>query len=323
MRDLRTLPKAHLHLHLTGALRPGTLAEFAARDGLTLPPPMQPGVVHEFTRFQAVYSAARAALRTAEDIARVVVEAATDDAADGAGWLEIQVDPTSYGARLGSLQAVVEAVLTGAAAAPIPVGVVLAASWAAPAEHAQRIAALAAFYAGQGVVGYGISNDERRGQVADFVPACRIAVDAGLLVTPHSGFYLGPTHVRDCVELLGARRIGHGLRAAEDPATVELLASAPVALEVCPTSYPPFGGPALDALPVPALLAAGVPVALGSDDPLMFGTSLAGQYGIARDALNCSDEQLAALARHSVAASTAPPVVVAELRAGIEAWLAA
>ncbi len=149
-----------------------------------------------------------------------------------------------------------------------------------------------------------------------------MAAEAGLLVTPHGGFYEGPAHVRDCVEVLGAHRIGHGLRAVEDPATLELLASRSVALEVCPTSYPPFGGPALADLPLGVLREAGVPVALASDDPLLFGTSLAGQYAIARDAVGLTDAQLAALARESVRASAAPPEVAAHLLAGIDTWLA-
>jgi adenosine deaminase len=319
VRDLRTLPKANLHLHLTGAMRPATLAELAARDGLAVPPPLPAGV-SGWPAFQGRYDAARAALRDADDVARVVVEAAADDAADGCGWTEIQVDPTAYAPRLGGLAAAVEAVLAGAAAAPIGVGVIVAASWAAPPEHALALAALAARYAGRGVVGFGISNDERLGRVAGFAGACRLAADAGLLVVPHAGFYEPAAHVAECVRVLGARRIGHGVTALACPRTVGLLAERGVALEICPTSYPPFGvltGP----LPLRAALAAGVPVALGTDDPLLFGVGLAGQYGIVRDVLGCTDADLAALAAQSVAASAAPTEVKARLTGAIPAWL--
>jgi adenosine deaminase len=105
--------------------------------------------------------------------------------------------------------------------------------------------------------------------------------------------------------------------------TVALLAERGVALEFCPTSYPPFGVVAdLAAVPLRGLLAAGVPVALGTDDPLLFGAGLAEQYAIARDVLGCSDADLAALARHSVAAAAAPAELKAELAAGVDAWLA-
>jgi adenosine deaminase len=323
-RDLSALPKAHLHLHLTGAMRPATLAELAARRRLAVPPPLAPGTVG-WPAFQSRYDAARAALASADDIARVVVEAAADDATDGCGWLEIQVDPTSYAERLGGLDRAVEAVLAGAAAAPIPVGVVVSTSWAAPGEHAYRLAALAARYAGRGVVGFGVSNDERLGRVTDLAPACALAAGAGLLVTPHAGFFAPAGHVAECVRVLGAARIGHGVTACASPRTVELLADRGVALEICPTSYPPFGlaGLAdLASLPVRSLLAAGVPVALGTDDPLLFGVGLAGQYAIARELLGCSDAELAALARHSIAASAAPAGLKSRLAAGVDAWLA-
>jgi adenosine deaminase len=342
MRDLRTLPKANLHLHLTGSMRPATLAALAARYGVPVPPPLDPGSVHRWEAFQGRYDAARAALRTAEDIARVVAEAVADNAADGGGWLEIQVDPTSYAERLGGLEPVVESVLAGALGTPT--GVILAASWGRPPEVARRVAELAVRYAGSGIVGFGLSNDERLGRIADFVPAFRVVAEAGLAAVPHAGFYEAAWHVRDCVTLLGARRIGHGLTACADPATLALLAGRAVTLEVCPTSYPPLGVVAdFAALPIPALLAAGVPVALGTDDPLLFGAArepdqqhsgaarepdqqhsgagLAEQYAIARR-IGCTDEQLAAMARHSIEGSAAPAEVRERLLAGVRNWLA-
>jgi adenosine deaminase len=317
MRDIRMLPKANLHLHLTGSMRPATLVELAGRYGVPVPPVLDMGMVHGWEAFQSRYDAARAALRTAGDIARVVAEAAADNAADGAGWLELQVDPTSYAPRLGGLEPVVEAVLAGAQG--YPVGVILAASWGRP-DLAERVAPLAVRYAGRGVVGFGLSNDERLGRVADFVPAVRTAAEAGLISVPHAGFYEPAWHVRDCVTLLGARRIGHGVTAYADPETLALLAGKGIALEVCPTSYPPLGVGDLTTLPIPALLAAGVPVALGTDDPLLFGAGLTEQYEIARR-LGCTDEQLAALARHSIEGSAAPPETRYRLLDGVARWL--
>lgn len=183
------------------------------------------------------------------------------------------------------------------------------------------MARLAARYAGRGVVGFGLSNDERLGRVADFVPAFRTAAAAGLLGTPHAGFYEPARHVRDCVTLLGARRIGHGLTAAADPATLALLAERRVALEVCPTSYPPLGVVSdLAEIPIRALLAAGVPVTLGTDDPLLFGTALADQYAIGRR-IGCTDAERAAIARHSVLASAAPADLRGRLLGDIDGWL--
>ena len=313
-----TLPKTNLHLHLTGAMRPATLAELAARDGLPLPPPFASGAVHEWPAFQQRYDLARAAIRGAADIERVVVEAATDDAGCGAGWIELQIDPTSYAPVAGGLAGALEAALSGAARAPIPVGLIVAASWAAPPEHALALATLAASYAGRGVIGFGLSNDERLGRVSDLVAACRVAAEAGLVVVPHGGFYTPPSHVADCVRLLGAHRIGHGLSAMTDPATRDLLAERGVALEICPTSYPPLGVAAIADLPIRALRAAGVPVALGTDDPLLFGSDLATQYTL----VTTDPTEQADLARCSVTASAAPPDLRDELLHDIVAWRA-
>ncbi len=318
-RDLAALPKAHLHLQLTGSMRPSTLRELADRHGMAAPD-HDGREVREWAAFQARYDAARAVIRTPNDVRRIVVEAASDDAADGCGWLEIQVDPTSYAPALGGQSEALEAVLAAAADAPIPTRIVVASSWARPPEHAERLARLAARYADAGVVGFGLSNDERRGRVADFAPAFRIAADAGLIATPHSGFYTAASHVRDCVELLGADRIGHGTAAATDPATMALLAERHVALEICPTSYPPLGVHALADVPIRTLLEAGVPLALASDDPLLFGVGLAGQYAIEREASGLPDDVLAAIAAHGINASAAPAPVKRRLLAGVEDW---
>jgi adenosine deaminase len=302
-------------------MRPATLIELAGRYGVTVPPPL-PGAAGTWAAFQDRYDASRAVLRTPADVGRVIAEAASDDAADGCGWLEIQVDPTSYVPVFGSLEAALEAVLAGAAAAPIPVGVLVASSWQRSPAHAVTLARLAARYAGAGVVGFGLSNDERGASVADFTPAFKLAREAGLLAAPHSGFYTPATHVQECVELLGAARIGHGTSAATDPVVVELLASRGVALEICPTSYPPFGVHELSTIPVKTFLAAGVPVAVSTDDPLLFGVGLAGQYEILRGSLGLTDEDLAAVAVGGIQASAAPAEVRTRLVAEVATWLA-
>lgn len=320
-RDLRTLPKAQLHLHLTGAMRPATLTELAGRYGVSVPPPM-PSSAGTWAAFQDRYDASRSVLRTAADIERVVVEAALADAADGCRWLEIQVDPTSYAPVFGSLEAALEAVLDAAAAAPVPMGVLVASSWRRSPSHAVSLAQLAARYASSGVVGFGLSNDERGAVVSDFTPAFRVARDAGLLAAPHSGFYTPAAHVEECVSLLGASRIGHGTSAAADPRVVDLLASRGVTLEICPTSYPPFGVHELSAIPVRTFIEAGVPVAVSTDDPLLFGVGLAGQYEILRASLGLSDAELASLAVGGIRGSAAPAEVKGRLEAEVATWLA-
>ena len=333
MRDIRALPKAHLHLHLTGSMRLTTLQEFADAYQITLPPALRGGSVgwsdtdRDWSVFQARYDAARSTLRSVDDLRRVIREAAEDDAVDGSGWLELQADPTSYAARFGGVDGVIEVLLDScrdaAQATGVGIGLIVATSWARSGEHARTLGQLAARYAGAGVVGFGISGDERCGRPADFAAACRIAAAAGLLRTPHAGYYTGPEHVRECVDVLGATRIGHGITAVHDRRVLDQLAAQAVALEICPTSYEPLGVlESVHQLPITALLAAGVPVAIGADDPVLLGTRLAGQYQILRDVLGFDDKQLAVLARHSITASAAPPGVKRRLLTGVDDWLA-
>src|SRR5664279_5053698 len=124
VRSLTLLPKAHLHLHFTGSMRPTTLVDLAAERGTRLPtalvdgdPLRVPGNERGWFRFQRLYDAARACVRTESAMRRIVAEAAQDDAAEGSGRLEIQVDPTSYAPFLGGITPALEIVLDAAVAA--------------------------------------------------------------------------------------------------------------------------------------------------------------------------------------------------------------
>ncbi|HEX3611578.1 MAG TPA: adenosine deaminase [Sporichthyaceae bacterium] len=334
-RDLAALPKAHLHLHFTGSMRHSTLHDLARANRVRLPEtlrdsrPLDLEATDErgWFRFQRLYDTARGVVQTESDVRRLLLEAAQDDAAEGSGWLELQVDPSTYARYLGGLTPTVELILDAAAdaagATGIGVGIVIAANRTRHPMDARTLARLAARYADAGVVGFGLSNDERRGRARDFERAFDIARNAGLAAVPHGGELGGPAEVRDCLRSLRAHRIGHGVRSVEDPALVEELANARVALEVCPSSNVAMGVAADErAVPLTKLREAGVPIALGADDPLLFGARLVEQYRIAREAHGCTDSDLAGLARDSVEASLAPEDVKARLRAGITAWLA-
>jgi adenosine deaminase len=334
-RPIAALPKAHLHLHFTGSMRHATLVELASGHGVHLPeslaqewpPQLSAADERGWFRFQRLYDIARSAVRTPSDVRRLIGEAAEDEQAEGSGWLELQIDPSGYAHRFGGLTPMLELVLESAAAVTrvtgVRIGIIVAANRTKHPLEARTLARLAAAYADDGVVGFGLSNDERRGAVADFVPAFRIAARAGLLSVPHGGELVGPASVQACLDELHADRIGHGVSAVADPILLRRLADSQTTLEVCPTSNVALGVAATaHDVPLRQLLEAGVPVALGADDPLLFGPRLAAQYELARQVYGLTDTDLASLARMSVLGSAAPAVVQKELLAGIDGWLA-
>src|SRR3954449_6025191 len=129
-RNVAALPKAHLHLHFTGSMRPSTLADLAATHGIRLPETLRQHHLLRLTpdergwfRFQRLYEAARAVVRDEAAMRRIVLEAAQDDAAEGSRWLELQVDPTSYAPFVGGLTPALEIVLDEARSATASPGV--------------------------------------------------------------------------------------------------------------------------------------------------------------------------------------------------------
>jgi adenosine deaminase len=334
-KDLAALPKAHLHLHLTGAMRHSTMVELAARNHVSLPPaltqewPPQLSTADErgWFRFQRLYDTARSVLKTDDDLRRLVMEIAEDEWAEGSGWLELQADPSGYAAIYHGITYFIELLLDAAKRAEartgVGIGIIIGANRTRHPLDARTLARLAVQYTADGVVGFGLSNDERRGPAEDFEPAFRIAWSAGLLLAPHAGELVGPQSVKASLDALHANRIGHGVRSVEDPALVERLAADGITLEVCPASNVALGvAPSAPAVPVRTLFSSGVSIALGADDPLLFGPRLVSQYEIARDVHDFTDAELATLARMSIQGSAAPALVKASLLAGVNDWLA-
>ncbi|MER5179425.1 adenosine deaminase [Streptomyces sp. NPDC002896] len=324
VRDLRRLPKAHLHLHLEGSMRPATLADLARRQGVPVP---DMSAYTTFTDFGLRYDEAVSLVRDEDDLRRIVREVVEDAAADGALWVEPAVNPVRYGERFGRSSAYVldlmlDEALGTADRLGIGCGLLVTALRHLDPRDAVDLARLAVGSAGSGVVAFGLAADESRYAPEPFADAFALARAGGLIAAPHAGELAGPASVLGALDALGAQRIQHGVRAVEDPGLLTRLAAEGVVLDVCPTSNTRLGVvDSLTAHPLPDLLASGVRCTLAADDSLLFGSGLLDEYETARGVLSLTDRQLADLAVDSLKASGAPQETVAEARKGVEAWL--
>jgi adenosine deaminase len=322
-RDLRALPKAHLHLHLEGAMRLSTLRELGETHGIAVPDTASFG---DFDAFLALYLAACNVLCTPADLARLVREVAEDGAAAGAAYIEPSIYLPRHRERFGSddqtLEIILNAARQSAADTGVGIGIMVAANRSAPPSDALEQAHLAARYVGQGVVSFGMGNDEARFPPEPFADAFAVTHEAGLINAPHAGEVAGAASVRGALDTLQPQRIQHGVRALEDPALVERIARDGICLDVCPISNVALGVVAsLAEHPLPRLLDAGARVSLNCDDPLFFGNDLLGEYEQCRDTLNLDDATLAQIAQWSLEASGAPADLKRASLARIEMWV--
>lgn len=280
MTDWVALPKVELHVHLEGAAPPAFIREEAARVGADLSRLFAADgsyLWQDFAAFLAAYETACSVLRGPEAYARLtraVLEAAR---ADGVVYTEIFLAPDliaggDAGAWAEHVAAMAAVRVTGIEARFIPIAI-----RHFGVERAERAARLAA--ATPGAAGFGMAGAEGYGRPADFARAFGLAREAGLPLTVHAGEVAGAESVREALDHLRPARIGHGVRAVEDPALVARLAAEGVVLEVCPGSNIALGlYPGWAAHPVAALDRAGVRVTLSTDDPPWFHTRLPSEY---------------------------------------------
>lgn len=329
MRDLRTLPKAHLHVHLESAVRWSTLREIAEANDVPLPAHLRDGdyALGGFADFFLQNDLVRTCLRRPADFRRAAREFCADQAADGVRHVEVSFTAAAHGERLGDLDMPLAAVLAGLAEGGSAYGigtlVILDHSRRRPVDRAWRTVDLATRYSPDGVVAVGLAGDESY-PAEPFTEVFAAARERGLRVVHHAGEAAGADSIRGALAAGGADRIGHGIRVLDDPELVAELRRRQVPLEVCPSSNVALGfARSLADHPLPRLRAAGLAVTVNTDIPSMVGVTLTGEYERLRAVHGWSDGELAELSRAGVDASFAPAAAKRDLHAGIDAWLAA
>jgi adenosine deaminase len=306
------LPKVELHLHLEGAAPPEFIRTLAAekRIDLTGVFDAQGGYAWtDFAHFLRTYEAACTVLQGPDDFRRPVEAELARSAADGVIYTEIFLAPDFCGGGDAAawddhLAAMIEGAAAARAAHGIEARFIPTAIRHFGPERAANAARLTAATRGPMVTGFGMGGEERFGHPMDYLPAFAMAAEAGLGLTVHAGEIAGPESVRAALDHLPVSRIGHGVRAAEDPELVRRLAAEGIVLEVNPGSNLALGhDPDWPSHPVANLRAAGVPVTVSTDDPPYFHTDLPREYAALATAFGWTPEDFRSINRTAMEAA--------------------
>ncbi|MBK8026608.1 MAG: adenosine deaminase [Chloroflexi bacterium] len=339
LQQARKLPKIELHRHLEGSLRLKTLLSIAMEHGLTLPSvtveglrpfvQMMPGEPRSWQQFLSKFGVLRQFYRSKPIIQRVTHEVIADAASDNVRYMELRFTPQALNNLMKCafddiVDWVCEATAEASSVYGIQCGLILSMNRHESLEIGEGVVEAAINFKDRGVVGIDLAGQEMGFSSLPFTKLFERAKSEGLFITAHAGEWSGADMVREAVEALGADRIGHGVRAVEDPEVIALLIRRSIPLEVCPTSNVDsgvIGGYA--AHPVKRLYQQGVRTTLNTDDPLISNITLSDEYSAAMKLLGFSPVDIK---RHIIIAAESAflaPEGRANLVARFNTWLSA
>ena len=311
---LAAMPKAELHLHLDGSLRPATALELAQDRDIDLA-----GATDEATLRDRLTAPARcldqadllrafdlpiALLQDAEALERVTHELVEDVASDGTHYAEIRWAPSLHTERGLPMRAGIDAVIRGAHGGARSFGIHIGLIAVALRTHSPavgiEVAELAAAAARADVCGFDLAGREQeRPDALDFATAFDVARDGGLGISCHAGEWGGAAQVRRALTIEPAR-IAHGAPAADDADLVDELIGRGVTLDICPTSNLQAGiGSADRDAPLPRLIRAGVPVTISTDSRTVSAVTLIEELRRAIERLGVTTSEALGLVRHA------------------------
>ena len=306
---IRELPKAELHCHLDGSVRPATLLELARDRRLDLPCDTVEALVdymrvddaESLEDYLRRFDITVSVMQTEESLERVAYELAEDAAADGVRYIEVRNAPILNVVQGLSLVQALEAPLRGLRRAEKDFGIVgrfiVCSLRQYPVATSLELAKLAVEFKNEGVVAFDLAGGEKGFPASVHAPAFRYAREHDLAVTVHAGEGDGADSVRQAVHQCGANRIGHGTRLIEDPDLTQYVNDRRIALEICLTSNVQTKvAESYKSHPLREYFDRGLNVTLNTDNRLMSGTTLTDEYSYAAEHLAFSMDELAGIA---------------------------
>lgn len=294
----RAIPKIELHRHLEGSLRLDTLLDIARQHELTIPETQFASLVQmqrtdplTFTNFLSKFQTLRTFYRSPDVITRVTREAIADSASDGVRYMELRFTPLALSRFQGfSLGEVMDWVLQAAGDADrefnVTTRLIVSVNRHEPVSVAEDVIKEALPRMSRGIVGVDLAGNENQFSAAPFAGLFREARQSGLHITLHAGEWSGAENVREAIEVVGAERIGHGVRVMDDPSVVALAKERGTVFEVCITSnYQTGVVPSIDEHPLPRMVDAGLIVTINTDDPGISRITLTDEYRVALETM--------------------------------------
>lgn len=306
---IRQMPKVELHMHLDGSLRPETVLDLAAEQGIPLParnakgllPYMQvDGSCASLTEYLSKFAFTTLFLQTPESLERAACEAVEQAAGEGCRYAEVRFAPQLHRERGLSCEEAVHHVVTGLKRGEQLYGcraqaIVICMRHHSAALNKEAVEA-AAVYSGRGVAAVDLAGDEAGYPASLFRDIFILAHRRGLPVTIHAGEAAGPDNIYNAVMKLGASRIGHGVRLKEDPAIRELIRRRGVPLEMCPVSNIQTKAVAdWGSYPIRDYFDSGIPITVNTDNPGVSGTCLTREYGVLAELFQFTRQELSQL----------------------------
>lgn len=322
------MPKVELHLHLEGAIPIPALWELIEQHGGDEKIRTQAQLVdwftyRDFAHFMETWVWMIAFLRSYEDFTFAAEAVARHLASQNILYAESFFSPSDFRAHQLDPQRLALAIRAGLDRVPeveVPLIVDLVRD-RGPEGTARTLAAVTEVAKEAGVIGIGIGGYEAENPPEQFADVYRKASDSGFRLTAHAGEAAGPGSVWGAIRSLHVERIGHGVRAVEDPDLVDYLVEHQIPLEVCPTSNIRTGVVATwEGHPARRLIGAGALVTINTDDPALFHSTLAGEYQILEERFGLDESAIRRISRAGIEASWALPETKARLRALHDTW---
>lgn len=300
---IEKIPKVELHVHLEGSVRPETLLKLAARHHVPLPADDVAGLrkwytFSDFNHFIQIYKTISTCLKTAEDIELITREFLIGQAEQNIDYSEVTFTPFSQyvNNQLGfheQIDAVVRARIWAEKELGVTMNLIVDIPRIIPPEDGFTVAEWIISRHQDGIVALGLGGPEVDHPPEKYTRAYEMVHQAGIPCILHAGETVGPQSIWSAIRTANTVRIGHGVRAIEDPALLTYLMEKQIPLEVCPTSnlclkvYPTLAEHSL-----PKLVEAGLYITINSDDPPMFNTTLTREYQIISDAFGYNRQDI-------------------------------